>query len=78
MGNDVGDGFPMVENLIVEMLDDSNWTTDQVIKFIHVSYQKLGPYEFCKVTRQLVNNSAEEFAMQWMQFFNKYIGYSFY
>lgn len=78
MGFDVAEGYPMVEALILE-LNDGLVTTDFVIQqLIFKSFERQGPYQFCKSNGLLVNNSAEEFAVQFMSFYNKYIGYSFY
>ena len=78
MGFDVANGYPMVEALLLELHLESGATMDGLVKFIHLSYQTLGPYDFCATTLTLVNNSAEEFSIQWMEFYNKYTGSNFY
>jgi hypothetical protein len=47
-------------------------TTDEAVRDIRTYFDKLGPYEYAKAKGLLVNNSGEEFACQFMAFWNEY------
>ena len=53
-------------------------TTDEVITKIKNEFDTLGPYEFAKSRHLLVNESGEEFACQFMAFYNEFAGYQVY
>lgn len=53
-------------------------STDRVIRKIKGEFDSLGPYHFAKSRNLLVNNSGEEFACQFMAFFNEYSGQQVY
>lgn len=66
---DLFTGFPMVEAAVVEY-QAVGLTTDKAVSTIFKGFNE-DAYGFCKSIGALVNNSAEEFAMQWMNFYNK-------
>jgi len=47
-------------------------TTDTVIAGIKLNFDRFGPYEFARQQNLLVLGSGEEFAVQFMGFFNEY------
>jgi hypothetical protein len=61
--------YPLVEAEVVDR-QAQGLTTDQAVAAIFTEFNREGPYEFCKRTGRLLNNTAEEFAMQWMTFYN--------
>ena len=71
--------YQMVEGLIEDMRsNERGWSTDFVISKIKREFDLKGPYSFAKTWGLLVNQSGEEFACQFMSFYNKYIGYNCY
>lgn len=76
--------YPMVETLIEDVraaglaTGCSDITSDQVIAGIHRGFDAQGPYHFAKNQNLLVNGSGEEFACQFMAFFNDYTGQQVY
>jgi len=75
--------FPMVEALITDLLAfhhivDGSATTDAVVAKIKQEFDILGPFHFAKTRNLLVNNSGEEFACQFMAFYNEYNGQQVY
>lgn len=72
--------YPMVEALVTDLRADTMGltTTDQAIRDIRELFDRLGPYEYAKRFGLLVNKSGEEFAVQFMSFFNAYSGSSTY
>lgn len=67
--------YPMVESLVVRM---STTPVRQAILDIRELFDRLGPYKCAKRFGLLVDNSGEEFATQFMSFFNEYSGSSTY
>jgi len=63
--------YPMVEGLVYDMRSIGGLTTDLCLEVMKESFDRLGPYEFAKLNGKLVNNSGEEFAMQFMAFWNE-------
>ena len=70
--------YPMVETLANTMLEDRDLTVEQVIETIHQDFDRAGPYHFAKREGLLVNGSGEEFAVQFMGFYNTFTGRSVY
>jgi hypothetical protein len=72
--------YPMVETLVMDLRADTMGltTTDQAIRDIREVFDRLGPYEYAKRFGLLVKESGEEFAVQFMSFFNAYSGSSTY
>lgn len=70
--------FPMVETLVLTMREDGDLTTDRVISTIKEDFDRLGPYHFAKREGLLINGSGEEFAVQFMGFYNDFVGYQVY
>jgi hypothetical protein len=72
--------YPMVEALVTDLRADTMGltTTDQAIRDIREVFDRLGPYEYAKRFGLLVKESGEEFAVQFMSFFNAYSGSSTY
>jgi hypothetical protein len=68
--------YPMVEALVTDLRADTMGltTTDQAIRDIREVFDRLGPYEYAKRFGLLVKESGEEFAVQFMSFFNAYSG----
>lgn len=52
--------------------------TDRVIEKIKGEFDALGPYHFAKSRNLLVNESGEEFACQFMAFYNEFSGQMVY
>lgn len=69
--------YPLVEDEVVDRRAQ-RLTTDQAVAAIFTEFNREGPYEFCKRTGRLLNNSAEEFAVQWMSFYNNHVCPDFY
>lgn len=80
MNTDLLIKYPMVETLVTDLRADTMGltTTDKAIRDIREVFDRLGPYEYAKRFGLLVNNSGEEFAVQFMAFFNEYSGSSTY
>ncbi len=75
------EAFPMVEALFCDInCEGINMyrSHDEIVKLVRRDFDQMGPYAFAKQWGYLVNESGEEFAMQWMSYFNQYIGYSHY
>ena len=75
--------YPMVEALIEDIralghATGCNTTSDQVIDGIKREFDAMGPFHFAKSRNLLVNGSGEEFAVQFMSFFNEYSGQNVY
>lgn len=72
--------YPMVEALVTDLRADTMGltTTDQAIRDIRELFDRLGPFEYAQRFGLLVNKSGEEFAVQFMSFFNAYSGSSTY
>ena len=72
--------FPMVEALITDLLafHHGSATTDAVVAKIKQEFDILGPFHFAKTRNLLVNNSGEEFACQFMAFYNEFAGHQVY
>lgn len=75
--------YPMVEALVEDLraLGQTTGTTptsDYVISGIKRHFDLFGPYEFARQHNLLVNNSGEEFACQFMAFYNQYSGQQVY
>lgn len=60
--------FPMVEAACAKI--QQPWSTEQKIDRIAKVFLDNGPYICAKVYDQLVNESGEEFAMQFMSLYN--------
>lgn len=80
MNTELLTAYPMVEALVTDLRADTMGltTTDQAIRDIRELFDRLGPYEYAKRFGLLVNKSGEEFAVQFMSFFNAYSGSSTY
>ena len=80
MNTELLTAHPMVEALVTDLRADTMGltTTDQAIRDIRELFVRLGPYEYAKRFGLLVNKSGEEFAVQFMSFFNAYSGSSTY
>jgi hypothetical protein len=75
MHTDLLSRFPKVEALITDIqAANVGQTTDSVISDIREVFDREGPYQYAKRFGLLVNNSGEEFAVQWMSFYNEYSG----
>lgn len=75
--------YPMVERLVVDLQAAANAeharvTTDEIIRDMRTKFDIVGPYQFAKDADLLVNGSGEEFAVQFMSFYNAYSGTSTY
>ena len=75
--------YPMVEALVEDLRALGHaigvtHTSDDVIAGIKRHFDLFGPYEFARQHNLLVNNSGEEFACQFMAFFNEYSGQQVY
>jgi len=70
--------FPMVESLVLSMREDGDLTTDRAIATIKEDFDRLGPYHFAKREGLLMNGSGEEFACQFMSFYNDFVGHQVY
>jgi len=75
--------YPMVEALIEDLraysfMVESGMTTDAVVAKIKREFDSMGPYHFAKSRNLLVNESGEEFACQFMAFYNEFAGYQVY
>jgi len=70
----------MVEALVMDLRADTMGltTTDQAIHDIKLVFDELGPYDYAKRFGLLVNGSGEEFATQFMSFYNAYSGTNTY
>lgn len=64
--------FPLVEQVIEDKraVTGGRLTTDEAINQIWREYTLYGPYTIARDTGILVNDSGEEFAIQWMSFYN--------
>ena len=60
--------YPMVEAACQQI--DQPWDNERKIERIAQVFLANGPYICAKVYGQLVNNSGEEFAMQFMSLYN--------
>lgn len=71
--------FPKVEALVEDIraaaLQEFNnvATTDSIIASIKREYDQIGPYWFAKKHNLLVNESGEEFAIEWMTCYNSIV-----
>lgn len=70
------ESYPLVEQRIMDIQADA-WaqerrlpTTDTAIAAIYNEFERLGPFHYAKVHSLLVNNSGEEFAVQFMSIYN--------
>lgn len=75
--------YPMVEALVEDLRALGHATgvaptSDEVIAGIKRHFDMFGPYEFARQHKLLVNNSGEEFACQFMAFYNKFSGQQAY
>jgi len=70
--------YPLVEGAILDLRYEDGLTSDKCVARIYKEFDKLGPFYFAKKYDFLVNGSGEEFAIQWMSFYNEYTGYSVY
>jgi len=75
---DILEQFPMVETLIVDIQMEDGGYVDQIIDKIRKDFDSLGPFYCAKKHGVLVNESGEEFAIQWMSFYNMHRMASFY
>jgi hypothetical protein len=64
--------YPMVEMLILDIRQDTRSSTSEVVRWIKQRFDRQGPYVFARDWGLLVNNSGEEFAVQFMSFYNNY------
>lgn len=70
--------YPMVEVLVLDLSVEAGLTTDQALSKIRREFDHQGPYHFAKKHGLLINASGEEFAVQWMSFYNKFGIHSYY
>ncbi len=71
--------YPMVEAQILAVRAPfGDVTTDQAIKDIKEVFDREGPYQYAKRFGLLRNGSGEEFAVQFMSFYNAYSNTSTY
>jgi hypothetical protein len=75
--------YPLVERLVVDLqaaanAEHASTTTDEIIRDMRTKFDIVGPYQFAKDAGVLINNSGEEFAIQFMSFYNAYSGTSTY
>ena len=65
--------YPLIEANIADVrAEDPGTTTDHAVQFIKAGFDRLGPYEYAKRHGFLVNGSGEEFAIQFMSFYNAF------
>ena len=72
------DAFPMVAAMVFDQQaryakGGCTLPSDEAIRGIKAEFDRLGPFHFAKMYGQLVNNSGEEFACQFMAFINKHV-----
>lgn len=72
--------YPMVEKHIYDSRAavECSLTTDEIIASTKSQFDRLGPFEFARRHDLLVKNSGEEFAIQFMSFYNSYAGRQVY
>ncbi len=75
--------YPMVEALIEDLraysfMVEGGATTDALVAKIKREFDTMGPYHFAKNRNLLVNESGEEFACQFMAFYNEFAGHQVY
>jgi hypothetical protein len=75
--------YSLLEELITELQAFAHCmgydsSTDAVLDKIKREFDSMGPYEFAKSRNLLVNGSGEEFACQFMEFYNEYAGVQVY
>lgn len=75
--------YPLVERQVFDFRAEmgrngSPQTTDQAVASMKRQFDALGPYHFAANNNLLVNGSGEEFAVQFMSFFNAYSGSNTY
>lgn len=70
--------FQLIEECVTQMRMITGMTSDGIIESMRLNFDVLGPYNTADKYDMLVNNSAEEFAMQWMAFYNEYSGKKHY
>lgn len=70
------ESYPLVEQRITQIQADS-WaefhrvpTADSVLAAMRLEYDRLGPFEYASKHNLLINNSGEEFAVQFMSVYN--------
>lgn len=68
------EAYPMVESLVTDLQAADGLTTDRTIAGIRRDFDRMGPYLFAQANGLLVNNSGEEFALQFMGFYNTLTG----
>lgn len=76
MNTDLTSKYPLVERQIfdfrIEMGRHGNpKTTDEAIESLKRQFDAFGPYQFALNNGLLVNGSGEEFAVQFMSFYNE-------
>lgn len=65
------ENFPLVEEIVTDMqAANPGLTTDEALEDIRTSFDAFGPYQYAKAHGFLVNNSGEEFAIQFMSAYN--------
>lgn len=66
--------YPLVEALVMELRADTKGitTTDAAIRYLKNHFDMVGPFHLARRFGLLVNNSGEEFACQFMSFWNEY------
>ena len=63
--------YPMVEaQILMVRAPLGDVTTDQAIRDIKELFDRLGPYEYAKRFGLLRNGSGEDFAVEFMSFYN--------
>lgn len=70
--------YPLVERQVFDYRAEmgrhgSPQTTDQAIASMKRQFDALGPYQFAANNGLLVNGSGEEFAIQFMSFYNEQV-----
>lgn len=68
------ESYPMVEAVVTDFREVHGLTTDRAIERVRVEFDVSGPYAFAKRHGQLVAGSGEEFAVQFMGFYNDHSG----
>ncbi len=71
-------GYELVEKLVKTRMEDGDLSVHETILEIQTDFDRMGPYHFAKCEGLLVNGSGEEFAVQFMSFFNDYNGSQVY
>lgn len=73
------ENFPMIEACVINIQQYTDLTTDQVIEAMRMSWcRSASNCASAKKNGMIVNQYAEDFAMQWMSFYNQYCGKNHY